>query len=68
MSDAPAATPGGPDWYDFGLVGPETAVVYLLDTPSGDTVMVVIDDVDGVDSGGLVTAATPIVYSLVFSP
>ena len=54
--------------YGFGLVGPETAVVYLLDTPSGDTVMVVIDDVDGVDQPALEAAALPIVNSLVFSP
>lgn len=52
--------------YGFGLVGPETAVVYLLDAPSGDTVMVVIDDVDGVDPAGLVAAATPILNSLAF--
>ena len=38
--------------YGFGVVGPETVVVYLLDTPSGDTVMVVIDDVDGVNQPG----------------
>ncbi len=68
LSDTPAAKPGGPDWYDFGIVGPETAVIYLLDTPSGDTVMVVVDDVDGVDRAGLVAAATPIVNSFVFSP
>ena len=53
---------------DFGLVGPETAVVYLLDLPSGDTVMVVIDDVDGVDQPGLEAAAVPIVGTLAFSP
>ena len=62
ISDDPLAT------YGFGLVGPETAVVYLLDTPSGDTVMVVIDDVDGVDQAGLEAAALPIVNSLAFSP
>jgi hypothetical protein len=62
ISSDPAAT------YGFGLVGPETAVVYLLDLPSGDTVMVVIDDVDGVDQPGLVAAATPVVESLAFSP
>jgi hypothetical protein len=62
ISSDPAAT------YGFGLVGPETAVVYLLDLPYGDTVMVVIDDVDGVDQPGLVAAATPIVESLAFSP
>ena len=54
--------------YGFGLVGPETVVVYLLDTPSGDTVMVVIDDVDGVDQPGLEAAALPVVNSLVFTP
>jgi hypothetical protein len=68
VSNVPAAEPGGPDWFDFGIVGPETAVVYLLDTPSGDTVMVVIDDVDGVDRSALIAAATPIVNSLVFTP
>lgn len=62
ISSDPAAT------YGFGLVGPETAVVYLLDLPSGDTVMVVIDDVDGLDQAGLVAAATPILESLAFSP
>jgi hypothetical protein len=62
ISDDPAA------FYGFGIVGPETAVVYLLDSPSGDTVMVVIDDVDGIDQAGLVAAATPIVNSLVFAP
>jgi hypothetical protein len=62
ISDDPAAV------YGFGIVGPETAVVYLLDTPSGDTVMAVIDDVDGVAADVLVAAATPIVESLVFSP
>ena len=62
ISDDPAAT------FGFGLVGPESAVVYLVDAPSGDTVMVVIDDVDGVDTAGLVAAATPIVNSLVFAP
>ena len=54
--------------YGFGLVGPETAVVYLLDTPSSDTVMVVIDDVDGVDQAKLEAAALPIVNSLSFLP
>jgi hypothetical protein len=68
VSNVAAAKAGGPDWYDFGIVGPETAVVYLVDTPSGDTVMVVIDDVDGVDRDALVAAATPIVNSLVFTP
>ncbi len=58
----PAAT------FGFGLVGPEIADVFLLDTPSGDTVMVVIDDVDGVDQPGLEAAAMPIVNSLSFSP
>jgi hypothetical protein len=62
ISDDPAAL------YGFGVVGPETAVVYLLDAPSGDTVMVVIDDVDGVDQAGLVAAATPIVNSVAFGP
>jgi hypothetical protein len=42
--------------------------VYLLDSPSSDTVMVVIDDVDGVDQAGLVAAATPIVNSVAFGP
>jgi hypothetical protein len=62
LSDDPAAT------YGFGIVGPETAVVYFLDTPSFDTVMVVIDDVDGFERDALIGAATPIVNSLVFSP
>ena len=62
LSDDPAAT------YGFGIVGPETAVVYLLDAPSRDTVMVVIDDVDGFERDALITNATPIVNSLVFSP
>ena len=62
LSSDPAAT------YGFGLVGPETAVVYLLDLPSGDTAMVVIDDVDGIDQAGLVAAARPVVESLAFSP
>jgi hypothetical protein len=62
ISSDPAAT------YGFGLVGPETAVVYLLDLPSGDTIMVVVDDVDGIDQPGLVAAATPLVESLAFSP
>jgi hypothetical protein len=62
VSDDPAAT------YGFGLVGPESAVVYLLDAPSGDTVMVVIDDVDGIDAAGLRAAAAPIVSSLTFNP
>ncbi|HEY7968840.1 MAG TPA: hypothetical protein VID95_02525 [Candidatus Limnocylindrales bacterium] len=61
ISDDPAAS------FGFGIVGPESAVVYLLDTPSGDTVMVVIDDVDGVDRDGLIAAATPVVESLVFA-
>ena len=43
-------------------------MVYLLDLPSGDTVMVVIDDVDGIDQPGLEAAAMPIVNSLSFSP
>jgi len=54
--------------YGFGLVGPESAVVYLLDVPSGGTVMFVIDDVDGVDSAGLTKAATPIIESVGFVP
>lgn len=62
ISSDPAAS------YGFGLVGPEVAVVYLLDLPSGDTVMVVIDDVDGIDQPGLEAAAIPIVNSLSFSP
>jgi hypothetical protein len=62
LSSDPAAT------YGFGLVGPETAVVYLLDLPSGDTVMVVGVVVDGIDQPGLVAAATPVVESLAFSP
>ena len=52
--------------YGFGLVGPESAVVYLLDAPTGGTVMLVIDDVDGVDAAGLIQAATPIVQSIGF--
>ena len=52
--------------YGFGIVGPETAVIYLLDAPTGDTVMIVIDDVDGVDRAGLIAAATPIVNSITF--
>lgn len=56
----------GGSGYGFGLVGPETAIVYLIDAPSGDTVMVVIDDVDGVDTAALVGAATPIVTNLTF--
>lgn len=67
ISNVAAATPGGPDWFDFGMVGPETVVIYLLDAPSGDTVMVVIDDVDGVDREALIGAATPIVNSFVFT-
>ena len=62
LSSDPAST------FGFGLVGPEVAVVYLLDLPSGDTVMVVIDDTDGVDQAGLEAAARPIVESLSFSP
>jgi hypothetical protein len=54
-------------WYGFGLVGPETTVVYLLDTSPGVTVMVVIDDVDGVDAAGLSAAAMPVVQSLTFA-
>jgi hypothetical protein len=52
--------------YGFGIVGPETAVVYLVDAPSGGTVMIVIDDADGVDRAGLIAAATPIVNSISF--
>jgi hypothetical protein len=61
----------GPDaqqTYDFGLVGPESAAVYLLDAPAGGTVVVAIRDVDGVDAAGLVSAATPIVESISFAP
>ena len=58
--------PAGP--YGFGLVGPEICVVYLLDLPSGETVMVVIDDPDGEEQPALVTAAEPIVQSLTFTP
>jgi hypothetical protein len=54
--------------YGFGLVGPESVVVFLLDLPSAETVMVVIDDVDGVDQPMLEAAAMPIVNSLSFSP
>jgi hypothetical protein len=54
--------------YGFGLVGPESAVVYLLDVPGGGTVLLAIDDVDGVDAAGLIQAATPIVESLDFTP
>lgn len=53
--------------YGFGLVGPETTVIYLLDTSPGVIVMVVIDDVDGVDASGLVAASTPVVDSLRFA-
>jgi len=62
ISSDPAAT------YGFGLVGPEVAVVYLLDVAPGETVMVVIDDTDGVDQAGLEAAARPVVESLSFSP
>jgi hypothetical protein len=62
LSSDPNAT------YGFGLVGPERAVVFLLDLPSRDTVMVVIDDVDGVRQPELEAAAMPIVNSLSFSP
>jgi hypothetical protein len=58
----------GAGQYGFGLVGPETAEVFLLDTARGDTVLVVIDDVDGVDQPGLLAAAIPIVNSLSFTP
>jgi hypothetical protein len=61
IGDDPAAR------FGFGIVGPESAIVYLVDTPSGDTVMIVIDDVDGVDRAGLVAAATPIVESIAFA-
>ena len=54
--------------YGFGLVGPETTVIYLLDTSPGVSVMVVIDDVDGVDANGLIDASTPVVESLAFAP
>jgi hypothetical protein len=54
--------------YGFGLVGPETTVIYLLDTSPGVTVMVVIDDVDGVDAKGLIDASKPVVESLAFAP
>ena len=54
--------------YGFGLVGPESAVVYLLDLPSGGTLMLAIDDVDGIDAVGLVQAATPVVESIGFAP
>ena len=54
--------------YGFGLVGPETAVVYLLDVPTGGTLLLAIDDVDGVDAAGIVQAATPIVESIGFAP
>ena len=40
--------------------------MYLLDAPTGGTVMFVIDDVDGVDAAGLIQAATPIVQSIGF--
>ena len=60
ISDDPAAK------FGFGIVGPETAVIYMLDAPSGDTVMVVADDVDGIDPNGLAVAAQPVVDSLVF--
>jgi hypothetical protein len=62
ISSDPAAN------YGFGVVGPEIADVFLLDVPSGDTVMVVIDDVDGIDQPALEVAAMPIVNSLSFSP
>jgi hypothetical protein len=54
--------------FSFGLFGPETVVLYLLDAPSSGTVMVVVDDVDGGDGPGLVDAATPIVESIGFAP
>ena len=62
LSGDPSAT------YGFGLVGPEVADVYLLDLDGGDTVMVVIDDTDGVDQPGLEAAARPVVESFSFSP
>ena len=62
LSSDPAAK------YGFGLVGPEIAVVYVLDLPSGETVMVVIDDPDGTDQPALVAAAQPIVESVTFTP
>jgi hypothetical protein len=54
--------------YGFGLVGPEKAVVYLVDLPSGDTVLVVIDDVDGVDQPRFAAAAMTVVESLSLGP
>jgi hypothetical protein len=62
ISDDPAAS------FGFGIVGPESAIVYLLDAPSGDTVLVVIDDVDGADRAELTAAAMPVVESIVFAP
>jgi hypothetical protein len=62
LSGDPAAS------YGFGLVGPEICVVYVLDLPSGETVMVVIDDADGAEQPALVAAAQPIVDSLTFAP
>jgi hypothetical protein len=53
--------------YSFALFGPESAAVYLIDW-SGRTVMVVVDDVDGVDAPDLFSAATPIVESIGFAP
>ncbi len=52
--------------FSFGIVGPESAIVYLLDTPSGETVMAVVDDVDGIDRDALVAAAEPVIDSLEF--
>ena len=62
LSDDPAA------YYGFGLVGPEIAVVDILVVPSGDTVLVVIDDADGINQPELEAAAIPVVNSLESSP
>jgi hypothetical protein len=54
------------NWYQFGIEGPWKVRSFLLDGPNGATVMITVEDVDGVGFDSEVRAAQPVLDSLSF--
>jgi len=53
-------------WYQFGIEGPWKVRAFLLDGPDGATVMITVEDVDGVGFDREVREAQPVLDSLSF--
>jgi hypothetical protein len=56
----------GQEQYAFGIEGDWRVRAYLLDTPDGSTVMVTVEDTDGLGFEDEIAAAEPILASLRF--